>query len=418
MNPIEQLFASRTPQSRALHERALQYLPAGTTRSVANFAPYPVSIDRGEGARLYDVDGNGYFDVLNNYTSLVHGNAHPALSEQINAQVTQGTVFPAPHAAQTELAERLCERYPAVERVRFTNSGSEAATLAVRLAQYTTGRSGVLRFRGGYHGTGTELADVTANTVFADYNDIASIEAAANGEIACIIVEPFMGSGGVVVGTREFLEACQTVARRTGAIFILDEVQALRNHFSGMHDLLGLTPDLVLMGKVIGGGLPIGAVGGKDGLMQLLDSMHAGSIAHSGTFNGLLPTMRAGVVALQMLDESAIETLNARTAALAESIERSASAHGLHCAVSRSGSIAHVHFSDHVPTLHSDVQDDDPVRRKLFHLALLNEGVYAAPRGMFNLSTALSEEDLEEIGARFARAFAAVARVLAEGEDQ
>jgi glutamate-1-semialdehyde 2,1-aminomutase len=371
-------YEARTPRSRELFERFRARLPGGETRTLTYYEPYPVVIRRGEGPILMDVDGNRYVDVLNNYTSLVHGHAYPPIVAAITEAAGDGLAYPAPHPRQLRWAELLTDRYPAVELVRFTNSGTEAAILAARIARRVTGRSRLLLFEGAYHGTGPEFAGEGGDVVRVPYGAIPELDDA----IAAVFVEPFLGSGGVVEGGSDFLRGLREEARRVDAVFVLDEVQSLRNAFHGVHGDLRLDPDLVLMGKIVGGGIPVGAVGGSRDVLAVTAADRPGSLAHSGTFNGNPLAGAAGVVCLEALDEDAIALLNSRAAELAARIERTG------FVVRRSGSIMQVVSSD--PTA--------------LHLALLVEGVYAAPRGMLNLSTVTRDEHLEAIAEAYSEA--------------
>jgi glutamate-1-semialdehyde 2,1-aminomutase len=366
-------YEARTPRSREVFERLRAHLPGGETRTITFYRPYPLVIARGEGPILKDVDGNRYVDVLNNYTSLVHGHVFPPIVEAIREAVAEGTAFPAPHPRQLEWAELLTQRYPAVERVRFTNSGTEAAILAARIARRATGRERILLFEGAYHGTGPEFLGERADVVRVPYGEIALDES-----IAAVFVEPFLGSGGVVEAGADFLGELQAEARRTGALFVLDEVQSLRNAYHGVHGALGLEPDLVLMGKIIGGGIAVGAVGGRQDVMELTAADRDDALLHAGTFNGNPLAAAAGVACLTALDERAIAGLNRRAAELAKRIPMP---------VRRSGSIMHVEGAD----------------PSTLHLALLLEGVFAAPRGMLNLSTVMTDEHCEAVADAYAR---------------
>lgn len=369
-------YEARTPRSRELFERFRAHLPGGETRTITFYRPYPVVMVRGEGPILTDVDGNRYVDVLNNYTSLVHGHAFPPIVEAIREAAAEGTAFPAPHPRQLELAELLTERYPAVERVRFTNSGTEAAILAARIARRATGRDRLLLFEGAYHGTGPEFLGERGDVVRVPFGEIA-----LDDSIAAVFVEPFLGSGGVIEAGADFLRELQAEARRTGALFVLDEVQSLRNAYHGVHGELGLEPDLVLMGKIIGGGIAVGAVGGRRDVMELTAADRPDALLHAGTFNGNPLAAVAGVACLTALDEEAITTLNRRAAELAERIPMP---------VRRSGSIMHV-------------DSPDPAA---LHLALLLEGAFAAPRGMLNLSTAMTDDRCDAVAEAYGRAVA------------
>jgi glutamate-1-semialdehyde 2,1-aminomutase len=373
-------YEARTPRSRELFERFRAHLPGGETRTLTYYEPYPVVIARGTGATLVDVDGNEYVDVLNNYTALVHGHAFPPVVAAIAEAASEGLAFPAPHPRQLRWAELLTERYPAVELVRFTNSGTEAAILAARVARHITGRSRLALFEGAYHGTGPEFAGEGGDVARTPYGELPRLD----DSVAAVFVEPFLGSGGVVEGSREWLRDLRDETRRAGAVFVLDEVQSLRNAFHGAHAELGLDPDLILMGKIVGGGIPVGAVGGSREVLGATAADRPGSIAHSGTFNGNPLAAAAGVACLDALDEEAIATLNRRAAELAGRLENAGGV------VRRGGSILHV-------------DAPDPAA---LHLALLVEGVYAAPRGMLNLSTAITDEQLETIAAAYESALA------------
>lgn len=413
-NAIVREYLGRTERSGTLHERFCRVMPAGQTRTITHFDPYPVVIAGGEGPVLRDVDGNEYVDVLNNYTSLVHGHRHREIMGAVGAALESGTAFPAPHPCQLELAELLSARFPAAEQVRFVNSGSEATLLALRIARAATQRPKVVAFEGGYHGTLPELADGGADLVRVPYNDVAALDAALDASVAAVVVEPFLGSGGVVPALPGFLDEVRARTAALGALFVLDEVQSLRNRFDGVHGELGLEPDLVLMGKIIGGGFPVGAVAGRAELLALTDPRHPRALAHSGTFNGNVVTCAAGVASLRLLHEGEIERLNERAAALADSLEAAAARAGVTAVVSRAGSIMQVHPASRYPTaaVAPDARTRDAVAA--LHLALLLEGVYSAPRGMLNLSTAMSDDHLAAVSSGYERAFARVRDALGD----
>ena len=229
------------------------------------------------------------------------------------------------------------------------------------------------------------------------YNDTAALRAAVDRTVGAVFAEPFLGSGGVVPAREDFLHAAQESARDAGALFVLDEVQGLRNHYHGTHASMSLSPDLILMGKIIGGGLPVGAVGGRADLIGQLATSAPRQLAHSGTFNGNVLSMVAGTVSMELLTAEEIARLNRMAARLGEEI-------------TRAGSIMHVHFLGAAPADYESAERADRRPGALLHLALLNHGVYAAPRGMLNLSTALADADIDRAAQAYERAFAAVAR--------
>ena len=400
-------YRGRTPRSAEAFARAGRFLPGGETRSVTYYPPYPTVIVEGRGARLFDADGNEYVDLVNNYTSLVHGNAYRPATEAIAAALERGIAFASVHEKQVDLAEELVRRIPSVERVRFTNSGTEAGILAVRLSRHATGRRKVLLFDGGYHGSAPSLLPEDPDAVTVPYNDVAAARAAVGDEFAAVVAEPFLGAGGVVPAAPGFLAALQELAHTHGALFLLDEVQSLRNGFGGMQSTLGLRPDLTMLGKIIGGGLPIGAVGGRAELLARTASSSPGHLSHSGTFNGHVVAAAAGLVTLRDLDAAAIVRLDRAARRLGEEITASGRAAGLPVTVTRAGSILNVHFTDVAPATGSEVRTDDP-RTSALHIALMNAGIYTTPRGMINLSTALSSGDLSAVADAYAAAFGRV----------
>jgi glutamate-1-semialdehyde 2,1-aminomutase len=375
---------------------------------VTHYDPYPVVLAEGHGALVCDVDGNEYIDVLNNYTSLVHGHGFGPITEAVQAVLTGGTVFPAPHLGLLDLASMLTGRYPAVGRVRFTNSGTEASLLAVRIARAATGRRRVVVFGGSYHGSIPEFLDGGGQAASIPYNDYEKAISAIDSSVAAVFAEPFLGSGGVIPAANGFLHAIEERAHAVGALFVLDEVQSLRNALQGMHAELGLEPDLLVMGKIIGGGFPVGALGGEASLLDLTSARAGGRLSHSGTFNGNVVTTRAGAASLRALDEMAIAVLNHRARSLAVEIEARARAVGVPASVTRAGSILHVHLADQKPSTHEAARSVPAAWSSQLHLALLLEGVYAAPRGMLNLSTVLDDDRLAQVASAYENAFARI----------
>ncbi|MEU9823259.1 aspartate aminotransferase family protein [Pseudonocardia alni] len=393
-------YAARTRRSRERFAEAFTVLPGGETRAVTSYPPHPVAITRGEGARLVDADGNTYLDVVNNYTSLVHGNALPPAVAAVRDLLGRGFAFAGPHELQIGLARRLVDRLPSVQRVRFTNSGTEAALLAVRIAVRATGRPRILMFEGGYHGAATPVLRGDAGVVTVPWDDLDAVAAAlaADPGIGAVFTEPFLANAGVLQPAEGFVAAVAGLARDHGALVVLDEVQSLRNGPQGEQGRLGVTPDLTLLGKIIGGGFPIGAVGGRADLMELTSAFLQPDrpVVHAGTFNGHLAAAAAGAVHLDLLTAAAIDDLNAAGERLVAAIGRGLDAAGLPGHVTRGGSILHVHL-------------DSVHRQAALHLALLLDGVYATPRGMLNLSTALTAADIDTVGDRYGSALARVA---------
>jgi glutamate-1-semialdehyde 2,1-aminomutase len=417
MSTIEERYWEATPKSAAIAKRAQRVMPGGDTRSTAHHRPYSLTIDHGEGALLFDVDGNRYIDLLGNYTSLVHGNAYPPIVEAILDAAGSGSAWPARSERQVELAELLCDRVRSIEQVRFCNSGTEAGMLAAHVARRMTGRKFILMARHGYHGSYDDLEVGLAGhegerTMLADFGDPNAFEALLSErgkEIAAVFLEPVLGSAGVVIPPAGFLNRVREAARRAGAIFVIDEVITLRLATGGAQQIFEVQPDLTMMGKIIGGGLPVGALGGAESLMSCLDPRNRGAMWHSGTFNGNPLTCAAGAVSVRELTEERIKTMDRLGGLLESGLKQAALALELPFSVRRIGSLMNVFFLNEPPP--PSIARDDAKLIGEFHLAALNHGLFFAPRGLLALSTVMSEELITEIVERASRALADVASI-------
>lgn len=398
-------FRTKNPQSEKSFARAKQVLPGGQTRSVTHYEPFPIILNHGSGGLVVDVDGHEYIDVLNNYTSLVHGHTFAPVVSAVEALLKNGGVaFPSVHEHQIRLAEILSDRIVTAERVRFTNSGSEAAALAARIARHVTGRREIVMAQHGYHGSVPPFSDeLQPYVVRVPYNDLAAIQEVVSERTAAVILEPFQGAAGVIPGDAQYLQATQNAAAKVGALFILDEVQSLRNNYHGVQDELGLSPDLTLLGKIIGGGYPIGAVVGQAAHLEQTSPYITGNLGHSGTFNGHLASVVAGAATLEHLQSDVIKSLNNRSEELQKAIEMAAGEHGLQIQVNRAGSIMNLHPLGNV---------DNESFYSTLHLSLLLEGIYTAPRGLLNLSTVLDEGILRQVAEGYRKAFDRTAAAL------
>jgi glutamate-1-semialdehyde 2,1-aminomutase len=421
-------FEFETAASRRFFERLGRVMPGANTRSATYFSPYPLTLARGEGPFIWDADGNRFIDLVNNYTSLVHGHAHPAIVEAIETALGSGTVQPAPVAQQAELSERITDRIATVDQVRFTNSGTEANMNAIRLARAVTGRDRVLKADWGYHGCWEGLPSLKSEVVgipgavrdlveWVDFNSSGQIEqamAAHGSEIAAIILEPVLGAG-VIPADPEFILEARRAADEHGALLVLDEVVTLRLAHSGYQERLGVRPDLTTFGKIIGGGLPVGALGGPTELMEHFDPRRPGSIPHSGTFNGNMLSMAAGIASLDLLSSNEIERINGLGDRLATGLRTEIARHGSEAVVTRDGSLVQIHFETG-PEVRSG-SDLKPGSSRLagFHLAALNSGVFVAPRGEFNVTTAMDATLVDETLERLGQALAAVATSAVSG---
>jgi glutamate-1-semialdehyde 2,1-aminomutase len=413
-------YAQRTPASRALQERARKALPGGDTRTGTFFSPYAPFIARGAGDRIWDVDGNEYIDFLNNFTSLVHGHAHPELFVAVIEQVGRGTAQAAPVDAQLQLAERLKARIPSLDRVRFTSSGTEAVMQALRAARAFTGRPLIVKMEGGYHGTydatevGVEpleaptwprgeadvpglLPGVEDQVLVVPFNDLALVErvlGAQGDEVAALIVEPVLHSGGIVPADPGFLRGLRGLTREHGVLLVLDEIVTFRLAPGGAQQLFDVQPDLTVLGKLIGGGFPVGALGGRADVMDLFDPRRSDRITHSGTFNGNPVGMAAGAAALDLLTPERIEHIDRLGAELATGFQDTLDRAGVIANVTRAGSLVQIHLTGGLVRDYRGASRTDRKVRALLHLALINRGVFCGSRLNFNTSTVMSAESV------------------------
>lgn len=421
-----ELYKKRTVKSGEMYAKACNYIAGGETRSVSYYNPYPLTIASGKGCQIHDFDGNIYYDFINNYTSLIHGHANPAVIEAMIKAEEKGTAVPAGIEEQIQLAELLCERVPSVERVRFCNSGTEATLFAVRAAKAFTGKPGLVKVLGGYHGT-TDMMEYNVSPVIdlnntasafipkpdikgvseriaedmyiMNFNDLNSTEEILKknaDKIAAIIVEPFMGAGGLIPAKEGYLMGLRTLADKYGVLLIFDEVQALRLSEGGAQKRYGVTPDLSAFGKIIGGGLAVGGFGGRKEIMDLFNPVVPSHLSQSGTFNGNRPTMAAGYTALKLYDQKACDRLEGLAVRLQAGIEEAFKNNGISGCVTRAGSLMNYHFSDIIPYDYITSLHDNKEMLKLVHLGLLKRGVFVAPRGTIALSTPMTEEIIDE----------------------
>ena len=422
-------YVARTPRSKALYERALRVMPGGDTRTGTFHLPYPLFVSRGHGCRIWDADGNDYLDFLNNFTSLIHGHAHPSVQDALLKQGTQGTVHGTANELQVELAEVLCRRVPSVERLRFCNSGTEASLFALRGAKAFTGRPMIMKMEGGYHGSHDQVSvamappyDTTAShglspgavseVILGSLNDLeftAGMIRRHRDQLAAVIVEPMMGAGGCIVAEPEFLRGLRTVTEECGVLLILDEIITFRLGFGGIQGHLGLRPDLTCFGKIIGGGLPVGAFGGRADVMAVFDPTRPGPIIHSGTFNGNAATMAAGLRTLELFSEPVISELNRKGDALRARLNASAVRLGIDAFVAGSGSLMQLHFLKPPLTNVRDAGRGSREMLRALHLYLLNHGGFVPSRQMYVLSTAMTDEVIDTMASHVEAGLAAIA---------
>ncbi len=419
-------YVERHPRSRDLRARASGSLPGGDTRTVTYFEPFPPYIEWGKGCRLYDVDGNVLLDLLANYTSMIWGYAHPKIVEAVQQQVARGTAFAAPTESQVVLAEMIRERLPSLEKIRFANSGTEAAMNALRAARAFTGRDKIVKIEGGYHGSSDTAeisvhpdpaaagpaarpraipdskgipASVASDVLIAPFNnpDVAdAILREHRSEIAALIVEPVLGAGGIISPRDGFLTILRRMTEELGILLIFDEVISFRLGYHGAQGLYDVQPDLTILGKIIGGGLPVGAFGGREDIMALYDPRRPGALAQAGTFNANPVTMAAGIAGLTLLTAPEIARINTLGDQLRRRLQALFDASPVPARISGIGSLLQLHFTDAEIVDYRAAATADPVLGSAFHLALLNEGIFIAPRGMMALSLPVTGAEIEQ----------------------
>ena len=410
-------YLARTPRSRELFERATRSLPGGSTRTTVFSAPYPPYIAAGEGLAIRDVDGNLYRDFLGNYTALILGHAHPAVVAAVEAQVRRGSAFAAPTETEIELAEELRRRLPSIERLRFTNSGTEATMFAIRAARAFTGRPLVAKFERSYHGTHDGVMAGTAGVPAAmaglavelPWEDADGVERALRGherDLAAIIIEPVQGAGGVRPASRDFLAFLRTFADRHGALLIFDEIISFRVGPHGAQGVVAVRPDLTTLGKVIGGGYALAAFGGRADVMDLFDARRAGSLSHGGTFNGNPVAAAAGLATLRELTPDVFVRLDALGERLRAKVAAAIGRDGLEARIAVVGSLFQVWSGEGVSAVVTGIGDVP----ELF-LGLLLEGFYVAPRGMGAIPAIATESDVDALAAAIERVILGMQRV-------
>lgn len=429
-NPSTVNAVERYAESRRLYEEARDVLAGGNSRLTVYYKPHPVYVDHGEGAYLYDADGNRYLDVINNYTSLIHGHAHPEVEAAAIAALRGGTAFAAPTSAEIQLAKLLCERLPAVDQLRFVNSGTEAVMMAVKAARAFTGKPGIAKFEGAYHGAYDYVevslasspdewgdAEAPASTAYAagvpqsvldevvvlPFNRVDETRALLRqnrDRLSAVIVDVMPSRVGLVPASSEFIAALQDECRRLGILLISDEVISFRVDYRGAQGAYGFEPDLTTLAKIIGGGFPVGAVGGRREVMAVFDAAeHSPLVPHGGTFNANPVTMAAGLKAMELLTPDVFSRLNMQGEQLRQSLSDVIRLSEVDWQVTGAGSLFRL-----IPTratltdyrsAHLDREQGG--RAAALHWELMNRGVFIGSGGFGCLSTPMQDDELETV---------------------
>lgn len=380
-------------------QEAATAMPGGNTRTTSFHPPYPVVIERGDGPWVWDVDQRRYVDLFCNGLSLIHGNNYAPAREAIQSAMQRGMAWTGASREQIAFAELLRDRIATLELLRFTNSGSEAGMLAVKAARRVTGRPYIVKSIGAYHGSYPDLeaglygmGDLAGRAFVASFNDIASYErvmAEHGSQVAAIVIEPVLVTGRVVAPKPGFLADLESLARRYGALTILDDCLMLRLAVGGSAEKFALQPDIVVLGKFLGGGTPVGVFGASREIMQIFDPNRRGPVFHGGSFNGNPIGCAAGQVTLHHLTAERISAMDAACLNIRTALAQRASAMGLDVIMSGIGSVAGIAFAADTKR-----HEDDPSAlgvASLFHLAALSEGVIIGPGGVITVSTAHDE---------------------------
>ena len=405
------LHAARTryvdvhPRSAVLAERARAVLPGGNTRSVLHIDPFAFRVAKADGAYLHDVDGHVYLDLLGDYSAGLLGHRPQVVLDAVEATLARGWSMGAMAEPEIAFAEAVVSRFGSLEQVRFTNSGTEANLMAVMTARHVTARSRVVVFDGGYHGGllyfGPAGAPLRAPFDYAvlQYNDIAAVEKefATHGErIACVLVEPMLGASGCIPGDPAFLATLRRCTHETGSLLIFDEVMTSRLSVGGAQQLLGITPDMTVLGKYLAGGLSFGAFGGRRDVMAHFDPAAGGELAHAGTFNNNVASMAAGVATLtRVLTPEVLTATNERGDRLRTTLDEMFRHHGLPMCVTGAGSLLNVHGTAGPLRSGRDLAGADDRWRELLYFAALDSGYHLARRGFIALSIEVTDEDVD-----------------------
>ncbi|MFD1957654.1 glutamate-1-semialdehyde 2,1-aminomutase [Paenibacillus thailandensis] len=414
--------ARNDARSREAFARAKEVLPGGVNSPVRAFKSVglnPVYMESGEGSRIYDIDGNGYIDYVASWGPLIMGHAHPEVVDAIKRTAEKGTSFGAPTELETLMAEEVASRVKSVDIVRMVNSGTEATMSALRLARGYTKRNKILKFEGSYHGHADSLLikagsgvatlglpdspgvpeHVAAQTIAVPYNDLESVKLAFERfgeEIACVIVEPVAGNMGVVPPLPGFLQGLRDITRQYGSLLVFDEVMTgFRVAYGCAQGLYGIEPDLTCFGKVIGGGLPVGAYGGKREIMEMIAPV--GPIYQAGTLSGNPLAMAAGYTTLKLLTKETYELLERQAARLQLGFEANARKHGVPVTINRVGSMVCPFFTEKFVINFETARTSDLERFKTYFSHMLDLGINIAPsqfEGMF-VSAVHTNEDID-----------------------
>jgi glutamate-1-semialdehyde 2,1-aminomutase len=391
----KEAYVARNPKSLARHVEAAAVMPGGNTRTSLHYDPFPIAVEHAEGCRLRDMDGAEYIDFLGEYTAGIYGHSHPTIRAAVARAMEGGINYGAHNLIEAQFARAVSQRF-GLERVRFTNSGTEANLMALTTACVFTGRKRILAFSGAYHGAvftfagGGNRINAPFDFVLAPYNDEAAtldLIERHGPELAAIILEPMMGSGGCIAADPSFLRALGAAATRAGALLIFDEVMTSRLAPSGLARARGVISDLTTLGKYVGGGMSFGAFGGRAEIMDLFDPRRPDALPHAGTFNNNVLTMSAGLTGItELYTPAACLALNA----LCEAADAPLQFTGI-------GSMVAVHTLRGPVRSPADAARGDAKLKELFFFDMLAQGIWLARRGFMALSLPIGDAECDQL---------------------
>ena len=404
-----QAYADANPKSLGRHHEACEAMPGGNTRTTLHTSPFPLTVVRGEGCRLWDADGHEYIDVLGEYTAGIYGHSHPVIRAAIDKALDHGWNFAGRNESEGKLAKLVVDRIPSIDLVRFTNSGTEGNVMALAGARVFAQRKGrtkatkVMVFHGGYHGgvlyfvSGGSPVNIPYEYVVAPYNDIEGTRAllAKHGEeLFAVLLEPMQGSHGCLPGDVEFLRMVREETKARGITMIFDEVMTSRLSPGGLQGKYGITPDMTTLGKYIGGGMSFGAFGGRRDIMELFDPTKADSLPHAGTFNNNVLTMAAGVAGFgEVYTPQAAKELNDRGDSIRERLNAICRKHQVAFQFSGIGSMMTAHATSRPIRTAADIAGGSQDAKELFYFDMMAAGIWIARRGFVALNIMIGEAE-------------------------
>ncbi len=396
-------YASKRPLSKELFDRASTVMPGGSTRSVLDIHPFPFRVARATGSLITDVDGHTYIDFLGDYSAGLLGHDPTPVRAAVTAALERGWSYGGVHTDEIRAAEAVVDRFPSIEQVRFTNSGTEANLMALQLARHHTGRNRIVVCDGAYHGGllyfghGGEALLAPFDFTRVKYNDIDSLSV-VDATVAAVLIEPMMGAGGCIPARQDYLEALRRRCDETGALLVFDEVMTSRMSAGGLQQRTGVMPDLTTLGKYLAGGMTFGAFGGRSDVMAAFDPARGGTLTHGGTFNNNVVSMAAATAALsELLSEEVLSQLFARGEVLRSRLNDLFQRSALSLVATGVGSMMAIHTVDGpVSGPHDLHHSDHELKQLLFH-ELLDRGCYFAPRGFIALSLDITDEQCDRL---------------------